>query len=40
LNKHGSQVVYDFENWTITESAAGLDTESPATPTGVVVKSK
>jgi hypothetical protein len=40
LSKHGRQVVYDFDNWTITESAAGLDTQPPAVPAGVMVKNK
>lgn len=40
LTKHGSQAIYDFENWTIEYTAAPPDETPPGAPMGVNVNPK
>jgi hypothetical protein len=37
LTKHGDQMIYDFENWTVETTEAPPDTTPPAPPVGVSV---
>ncbi len=38
LSKHGQQMTYDFENWTVTTTEAPPDITPPAAPVGVTVE--
>jgi len=38
VKRHGIQRVYDFTDWTVTESSAGADTVPPDSPKGVSVR--